>query len=170
MASTDSKLTTCEVMIWNIKTIEKTKTIYRQKQTRKTNERTNEQTNKQTNKQQQNLTRHEVFVHYYLESFQVSFPLVGWPVAMETDTRVLIHHGFGPSPLRNEVLLGVVTVQLGPAEDDGLVHLMFIDGPHQVFNLQDLHRLWESFWKQKQFSHFHTFSILTFSCLQLDEN
>ena len=81
---------------------------------------------------------------------------------METDTRVLIHHGFSPSPLRNEVLLGVVTVQLGPAEDDGLVHLVFIDGPHQVFNLQDLHRLRESFWKQKQFSHFHTFSILTF--------
>lgn len=39
------------------------------------------------------------------------------------------------SPLLNEVLLHVVTVDLGAAEDDGLVHLVLFDGPNSVLAL-----------------------------------
>ena len=40
--------------------------------------------------------------------------------------------------LLGEVLLHVVTVDLGPAEDDGLVHLVLVDGPDGVLALQHL--------------------------------
>lgn len=39
------------------------------------------------------------------------------------------------SSLLNEVLLHVVTVNLGATEDDGLVHFVFFDGPHCVLTL-----------------------------------
>lgn len=42
------------------------------------------------------------------------------------------------SSLLDEILLHVVTVDLGAAEDDGLVHLVLFDGPHCVLALQDL--------------------------------
>lgn len=38
----------------------------------------------------------------------------------------------------DQVLLHVVTVDLGAAEDDGLVHLMLLDGLDGVFTFQDL--------------------------------
>ena len=40
--------------------------------------------------------------------------------------------------LLDEVLLHVVTVDLGAAEDDGLVHLVLADGPDGVLALQHL--------------------------------
>lgn len=42
------------------------------------------------------------------------------------------------SPLLDEILLHVVTVDLGAAEDDGLVHLVLFDGSHGVLALQNL--------------------------------
>lgn len=42
------------------------------------------------------------------------------------------------STLLNEILLHVVTVNLGAAEDDGLVHLVLFDGSHCVLALQHL--------------------------------
>lgn len=42
------------------------------------------------------------------------------------------------SSLLDEILFHVVTVDLGAAEDDGLVHLVLFDGPHCVLALQDL--------------------------------
>lgn len=41
------------------------------------------------------------------------------------------------SSLLHEVLLQVVTVDLGPAEDDCLIHLVLLDGPDSVLPLQD---------------------------------
>lgn len=42
------------------------------------------------------------------------------------------------SSLLDEVLLHVVAVNLGATEDDGLVHLVLLDGPNRVLALQDL--------------------------------
>lgn len=42
------------------------------------------------------------------------------------------------SSLLDEILLHVVTVNLGAAEDYGLVHFVLFDGPHSVLALQDL--------------------------------
>ena len=43
------------------------------------------------------------------------------------------------SPLLDEVLLHVVTVNLGPTEDDGLVHFVFLDGSDRILSLQNLY-------------------------------
>lgn len=45
------------------------------------------------------------------------------------------------SSLLDEVLLHVVTVDFGPAEDNGLVHFVLLDGSHGVLSLQDLYCL-----------------------------
>lgn len=42
------------------------------------------------------------------------------------------------SSLLNEVLLHVVTVDLGATEDYGLVHFVLLNGPHCVLALQHL--------------------------------
>ena len=47
------------------------------------------------------------------------------------------------SSQRDEILLDVVTVQLGTTEDDGLVHLEGINGLHQIASLEQLHPLRE---------------------------
>lgn len=57
---------------------------------------------------------------------------------------------FGPtSTLLDEILLHVVTVNLGAAEDDGLVHLVLFDGSHCVLALQHLDGFGPHFFKKK---------------------
>lgn len=51
------------------------------------------------------------------------------------------------SSLLDEVLLHVVTVDLGAAEDDSLVHFVLFDGPHCVLAFQYLYGFRPHFWK-----------------------
>ena len=45
------------------------------------------------------------------------------------------------SPQRGQVLLYVVAVQLGAAEQDGLVHAVRVDGSHKILCLEEFHSL-----------------------------
>jgi len=45
------------------------------------------------------------------------------------------------SSLLDEVLLHIVAVDLCPAEDDGLIHLMLLNGSDRILSLQNLNGL-----------------------------
>lgn len=54
------------------------------------------------------------------------------------------------STLLDEILLHVVTVNLGAAENDGLIHLVLFDGSHCVLALQHLDGFGPHFLRKKE--------------------
>ena len=110
---------------------------------------------------------------------QILFSFGRSPVSVETHTRVLIHHapltwharihgwnmsrgcppcvlGWLASSKGRQMVLNVITVQLGPTEDDGLVHLVLINGAHKVLRFEQLHCLRQRLYAQ------NTHTIISF--------